>query len=118
MTNPHPENLKNLAARCAEELPILQSRGVLRGARFHPLAVGTNTLGRLADNDIVVPWSLVSRRHCAIVVDRRGRCEIHDRGSTHGVYVNGRRITGPTALGHGDEVSLGGRQFVLLCPAA
>ena len=76
--------------------------------------VGTNTVGRHPDNDVVVCGAYVSRRHCAILVYPSGRCEIHDLGSAHGVQVNGQRIASRAPLHAGDQVGVGGVLFVLL----
>src|SRR5262245_48319036 len=40
----------------------------LADGRRYPLRVGINTIGRFAENDIVLDVGCVSRRHCAIVV--------------------------------------------------
>jgi S1-C subfamily serine protease len=48
----------------------------------------------------------VSARHAEIRVED-GRALLLDAGSTNGTFVNGRRITGPTALASGDDVRFG-----------
>lgn len=48
----------------------------------------------------------VSARHAEIRIED-GRALLVDVGSTNGTYVNGRRITGPTALASGDRLSFG-----------
>ncbi|HYY94119.1 MAG TPA: FHA domain-containing protein, partial [Pyrinomonadaceae bacterium] len=42
-------------------------------------------------------WSMVSRRH-AELRSENGRCVLEDLGSSHGTYVDGRRITQPTEV--------------------
>src|SRR5262245_14393304 len=81
---------------------VLLLLGGIGDVGCHPLAVGTNTVGRLSDNDVVVASDYVSRRHCAIVAHPDGRCEVYDIGSINGVRVNGKRITGLMPLKHRD----------------
>ena len=81
---------------------------------IYPLKVGVNTLGRSADNDVVVEDFHVSRRHCAILVHAGRACELHDTASKNGTYLNGTRLAGPTSLKSGDEIRICDRQFVFL----
>lgn len=48
----------------------------------------------------------VSTRHAEIRRDGE-RWILRDNGSTNGTYLNGRRLTDPTALAHGDVIRLG-----------
>lgn len=50
-------------------------------------------IGRLAGQDIVINDPAVSRKHAAIVQDGTGYT-IVDQNSTHGTYLNGRRVQG------------------------
>src|SRR5436190_12572726 len=81
---------------------------------IYPLKIGLNTMGRSADNDVVVEDLYVSRRHCAILVHHDAACMLHDIASKNGTYLNGSRIAGPTALKSGDEINICNRQFVFL----
>ena len=74
--------------------------------RDYPLAEGDNLLGRGEDCLLALPSGKVSRRHARIRV-ARDEAVLEDLGSKNGSYVDGRRITGPTPLGDGDEVRLG-----------
>jgi adenylate cyclase len=63
------------------------------------------TLGRRADNDIVLDDMFVSRKHAE--VEKKGVFHyIRDRQSRYGTFVNGSRIT-ETRLDYGDEIQLG-----------
>ena len=84
------------------------------GDHVHSLAVGVNSVGRLPDNQVVLRDEHVSRRHCAIVVHRDGRCEVHDVASKNGTLVNGRKIAAPTALRPGDTLLLCTRKLTFL----
>ncbi|MGC9044012.1 MAG: FHA domain-containing protein [Myxococcota bacterium] len=63
------------------------------------------TLGRGADNDIVIRDVSVSRRHAEISRDL-GQITIRDLGSGNGVVLNDERIT-EKALSSGDVIKLG-----------
>lgn len=82
---------------------------------IYPLKVGVNTIGRLPDNDVVVQAPYVSRRHCAILVHVGDGCELHDIASKNGTLVNGNKLTGPTPLRHGDEISMCDLRLVFQC---
>ena len=64
------------------------------------------TLGREAGNDIIINDPQISRHHARLTL-QGGSYVLEDLGSTNGSFVNGRRITGPTALSPGDMVGLG-----------
>lgn len=63
------------------------------------------TMGRAADNDLVIADSRVSRHH-ARIVGRRGTLVYADLGSTNGSRVNGVQV-GELVLGAGDRIELG-----------
>jgi DNA-binding winged helix-turn-helix (wHTH) protein len=71
-----------------------------------PLAEGEHIAGRDAGCSVVIDADTVSRQHARITVVA-GSATIEDLESTNGTYVNGRRITVPTALEPGSEVVLG-----------
>jgi hypothetical protein len=72
----------------------------------YPLKPGLNSIGRMPNNDVVIADGSVSRRHCAIVVHQNRGCELHDTASKNGTFLNGKRITGPTRLVHGDVIRM------------
>src|SRR5262249_19734125 len=80
--------------------------------RIYPLKIGVNTVGRSADNDVVVSDGCVSPRHCAILVHVSSGCELHDTASKNGTYLNGSRIASPTRLRPGDEIRMCDQQYV------
>jgi hypothetical protein len=73
---------------------------------IYPLKTGLNSIGRMPDNDVIMPDGSVSRRHCAILVHADDGCELHDTASKNGTFLNGQRIHGPTRLVHGDEIRM------------
>jgi hypothetical protein len=84
------------------------------GDHLHPLSIGVNSVGRLPDNHVVLRDEHVSRRHCAVIIHRDGRCEVHDVASKNGTVLNGHKIAGPTKLKPGDQILLCTRRLVFL----
>jgi hypothetical protein len=101
------------AVRKLDGPPRVEARYVLVDQDYvYPLKVGVNTVGRLPENDVVIPDPYVSRRHCAIVVHAHGGCELHDIASKNGTLLNRRPLAGPTPLNSGDEILLCERRLV------
>jgi hypothetical protein len=70
------------------------------------LPSGGGVIGRSRECDVVLSDQNVSRKH-AEVRPSGGKWIVKDLGSTNGVKVNGRRITGPQSLRPGDTIELG-----------
>ena len=64
------------------------------------------TLGRDIGNDIVINDRETSRQHLRVLLSS-GVVSIEDLGSTNGTFVNGKRVSGVTALNSGDMIGLG-----------
>jgi len=77
--------------------------GALRSCRF---ASDEITVGRLPDNELVLPGLTVSRRH-ARFIHRAGRVVVVDLGSTNGTWLNGRRLQGAEVLDAEDLLVIG-----------
>lgn len=84
----------------------------LADGRRYPLRVGINTIGRFAENDIVLDVRAVSRRHCAIVVHATGGCEVYDTASRNHIMVN-RQVVDRGPLLPGDVLFLAGQRFLV-----
>jgi DNA-binding response OmpR family regulator len=70
-----------------------------------PLSKTVTSIGRWADNDIVIDDRWVSRHHARI--RREGeQYTVEDLDSKNGTIVNGRRIGAPIALLDGDEIQV------------
>lgn len=64
------------------------------------------SIGRAADNDVVLTDPGVSRYHAYIRV-RGQEAWLYDRGSANGVWLRGQRIQGPVLLHPGDAIQVG-----------
>ncbi|MFC0112192.1 FHA domain-containing protein [Kibdelosporangium aridum] len=77
----------------------------LRGRSF-VLSADRVVIGRGGNSDLQIPDDCVSQHHAAI--SRYGqRTMLEDLGSTNGTSVNGRTVTAPLALRHGDVIEFG-----------
>jgi Mg-chelatase subunit ChlD len=85
--------------------PVLQ---VVAGAfsKNYRLNKPTLTVGRAANNDIIIPEQTVSSHHCTITIEN-GNFFLTDNESTNGTFVNGSRID-KKMLKAGDLIKLGG----------
>jgi hypothetical protein len=78
------------------------------GDREFPLEKDILFLGRDVNNDVVVDDSEVSRRHARL--SRQGEGYVYeDLGSTNGSFILGQRITAPTLLMPGTQITIGER---------
>ncbi|MCW8138419.1 MAG: FHA domain-containing protein [Planctomycetota bacterium] len=75
--------------------------------RLFTLSGTTVTIGRSADNTIVLNDVAVSGVHSKIVRTESGQYTLHDNASTNGTFVNGREAR-VVDLKHGDTVRIGG----------
>jgi hypothetical protein len=96
-----------------EQLPTTADYWLIDEGKTYPLRPGVNTIGRLADNDVVIKGPYVSRRHCAILVDGVIGCELRDVASRNGTYVNGFKVDGSKHLASGDEILICDRRLVI-----
>jgi adenylate cyclase len=68
-------------------------------------------LGRAATSNVVINDEKVSRRHAMIHQQGAQEYWLIDLGSSNGTYLNGRRVTSPTRLNHGDRVEIAKYSF-------
>jgi adenylate cyclase len=71
------------------------------------LTADNTSIGRGQGNDIILPYSWISRRHSMLQADERNTYTIIDVGSANGTLVNDKLIHTPTELSSGDTVSMG-----------
>ncbi|MHB1846483.1 MAG: FHA domain-containing protein, partial [Deltaproteobacteria bacterium] len=67
-------------------------------------------IGRVDQNDIVLPKGNVSKQHSKLVL-REGRIVVVDLKSTNGTFVNGKKIAAPQVVRADDKINIG--DFVL-----
>jgi class 3 adenylate cyclase len=79
------------------------------GARHN--ITGTCTIGRVPDNTLPLADTEVSRRHAIIHPQGDLECWLVDLGSANGTFLNGRRISQPMPLHHGDLIRLGSHEL-------
>ena len=93
---------------------LIIQRGGEIGQRIN-LSDGRVSVGRNADNSIVLNDGLVSRYHAVFTGDSSGQVAVTDLGSTNGVMINDRLIPSgvPTPLKHRDLVFVGKSIFNL-----
>jgi ABC-type multidrug transport system ATPase subunit len=91
-----------------EPLPSVDRRPTMR----MPLPAKALRIGRVPDNDIVLPDLDVSRHHAELRKSPVGTYEIVDLGSHNGTYLNGRRVSS-AAISEDDIVSIGHSTFRL-----
>jgi predicted component of type VI protein secretion system len=76
--------------------------------RVQTLSVSSSrfTIGRDADNDLIIDDTTLSRRH-ALIECFEGMAQVSDCGSQNGTLLNGRPLSQATLLGDGDVISFG-----------
>lgn len=77
----------------------------------YPLSEGSYSIGRQADNSIVIDSEKVSKTHCVLVVNNQS-LSIKDEGSTNGTFVNGV-LSRSRILKKGDRVKVGNVVFLV-----
>jgi hypothetical protein len=67
----------------------------------------TWTFGRSPVNQVHLPENLVSRHHAKLEIINQRYCYFVDLNSRNGSTINGKRVTRPVLLKHGDRIQLG-----------
>ena len=82
------------------------------GFRRQPITATPITVGRQAENTIVLDETLVSRRHCVIEAAAQGP-RVRDLSSSNGTFINGSRIQ-TAFLKTGDVLRVGRTEMILV----
>ena len=77
-----------------------------------PLTAPLVTIGRAADNSVVLGPEIAASRHHAEFTAGDGDWAVRDLGSLNGTFVNGERIEWPRVLQLGDKIKLAGEVMV------
>ena len=94
---------------------LIALSGPAAGSVFE-LEADVTTVGREADNDILLEAQYVSRHHCQFEKIDDG-FRVVDKGSHNGTAVNDVPVT-ERELSSGDRISLGGASFLFTDPSA
>jgi pSer/pThr/pTyr-binding forkhead associated (FHA) protein len=71
-----------------------------------PVSTQEFTIGRGQECQFRLKSDVVSRKHCAIVIEKGG-VVLRDLGSTNGTFLNGQRIQERQELKNGDHIAIG-----------
>lgn len=82
--------------------------------REYPLEQGEITIGRKADNQMVLDHPTISSHHCRIL-HHGDACVLQDLDSTNGTRINSREIQ-ESPLHHKDLIQLGSIEFLFDAP--
>jgi pSer/pThr/pTyr-binding forkhead associated (FHA) protein len=93
----------NLTAQFAARLVVEQGP---EPEQTFALGNAPQTIGRSANNGIMINDAEISRRH-AQITPQAGGYVLEDLGSTNGTFVNGIRLNQSITLNHGDSVEFG-----------
>lgn len=105
-----PAAAPRVSRRKKREMPHLLVVAADRniGARYY--LVDDVRIGRAGDCQIVIDDTYASQQHARVREDNGGFV-VEDLGSTNGTYVNGRKISYPLELRHGDRIKIGKTVF-------
>lgn len=100
---PRPLAMPGTVAQCLTD--------VQTGQRYN-LRVGSTTIGRAPDNNIVLNGATVSGYHAEIRYEN-GQHVLYDKNSRNGSFVNGRRISAPNLVRPGWRIMIGDVELVV-----
>lgn len=96
----------NRAARAPGSLKVMATGGAAPRLGVTIQLETISSLGRDADNTVVIDDPFASGRHARLTY--RGRVwYLEDLGSTNGTLLNGRAVAGAVPIGVGDEIAVG-----------
>ena len=87
------------------------------GDRYLPLLGSACwTIGRGIENNFVIPDQWISRNHAILQSTEAGEVYLIDLGSRNGTFINGRRVSIPVTLRHGDRLAFGQTELEFYFP--
>lgn len=114
------DDLRGLALRDkGDRLPAIGAQLLVTGSTDQGLPVGTTiplstvtVLGRADNCDVKILDDFISSKHARIVY--QDDCYwLEDLHSLNGTYLNGAKISEPTAIADGDTIRVGGVSFLV-----
>jgi pSer/pThr/pTyr-binding forkhead associated (FHA) protein len=90
---------------------VVLTPGKTKG-RVIPISLGQFLIGRNAHCNLRPASSLISNRHCAILI-RGEEVVVRDLQSTNGTFVNNEAVIGERTLKHRDRLRLGPLEFAV-----
>jgi serine/threonine protein kinase len=93
----------------AEQPRLISTGGPLAQQTFAIPSQGLS-IGRHADNDIILADELMVSRYHAVIVQEQGQCVLYDRDSANGTWVNEQRAF-RHVLAPGDRIQIWNSQF-------
>jgi adenylate cyclase len=86
-------------------------------ARRHPIErLTVCRIGRSDQSAVVLDDPRASREHAMVRRDATGHCYLTDLGSRNGTTLNGRTLTAPARLRHGDIIGIGAQELAFEDP--
>lgn len=77
----------------------------------YDIKAGDTTIGRGAENDIIVNDNFASEKH-ALVRAENSEYTLYDLASTNGTLLNGDKVVGSRPLNNNDVIAIGDVEFV------
>src|SRR5438128_8678487 len=77
----------------------------MKGIHFSLTPSRDTLIGRESFCSVVLPQRSISRKHARIFFEG-GHYKVEDLGSSHGTFLNGRRVEAPTTLKDGDRINV------------
>jgi Mg-chelatase subunit ChlD len=117
---PRPASAREarLAADMSMPAAYLEDLSGTTGRQYHELSKAVTVIGRAPGQQsgqisiIVIPNPAIGRRHAVIEYQHHGFWLI-DQNSKNGTFLNGKLITQPACLSHGDRLSFYNLEFGL-----
>ncbi len=96
-----------MAPALAPRLFYLVSKDASGAGSTFQVTAETTTIGRAADNAVVVSDQLASGHHARLERAPDGTITVHDLESTNGTFLDGERMTEPRVLAENGELRIG-----------
>ena len=89
----------------------------IQSKKMYELSADVYTIGRTEDQNVCLPDSTVSSKHCELIKSEDGNYIVQDLGSSNGTRINGVKIV-EQQLAHSDILQVGGIEIMYHCEDA